>query len=92
MATIDVQAFDETELDALQLDDDLEIPRIRLTMEQSPPYHEIKVGNQAYRYERSYPIKGHGATLPRFAREQLAAGKQTLVVERRDRFLVYVSV
>jgi hypothetical protein len=92
VAAIEVQTFDESELEPLPLDDDLEIPRIRLTMGQPPPYHELKVGNQAYRYERSYPIKGHGATLPKFVREQLVAGKQTLVVERRERFLVYLSI
>ena len=36
----------------------------------------LKFGGQEYHYERSFPVKGHGASLPNFLREQLAAGKK----------------
>jgi hypothetical protein len=87
---IDVQELDETQLDPLDVAD-LEIPRVRLTLGEPTPYFEVKLGDQPYRYERSFPIKGHGATLPRYAREQMAAGRKILLLERPQRFLVYLD-
>jgi hypothetical protein len=86
-----VEEFDESQLEPLPIDG-LEVPRIRLTLEEEPPFHKVKVGNQTYQYEKSYPIKGHGATLPRFVREQMGAGRKTLLIERPTRFLVYLDV
>jgi hypothetical protein len=68
------------------------LPRIRLTLGEDAPYFQVKVGDQAYQYEKSYPIKGHSATLPRFVREQMSAGRKPLVIERPTRFLVYLDV
>lgn len=68
--------------------DGLMVPLIRMTT-GSLPSVEIRVGDQAYRYDRSYPIKGHSAVMPRYLREQLAAGKRPLLIERPDRFYVY---
>jgi hypothetical protein len=52
----------------------------------------VKVGDQAYEYEKSYPIKGHSATLPRFVREQMGAGRKPLLIERPTRYLVYLDI
>ena len=83
--------FDESQVDPLPIDG-MEVPRIRLTLSEEPPFHLVKVGGQTYQYEKSYPIKGHGATLPRFVREQLGAGRKTLLIERPTRYLVYLDV
>jgi hypothetical protein len=79
--------FEDTELDELGLDG-LLVPRIRMTTYGLPAIN-IAVGDQEYVYDRSYPIKGHSATLPRMIREAMAEGKKPLVVERPDRFYVY---
>ena len=83
--------FDESQIEPLPIDG-IEVPLIRLTLEDRPPYHQVKVGDQCYQYEKSYPIKGHGATLPRFVREQMDAGRRTLLIERPTRYLVYLDV
>lgn len=82
--------FEEDQLEPLPLDG-MYLPRIRLTLGEDVPYFQVKVGEQAYQYEKSYPIKGHSATLPKFAREALAAGRKPLIIERPTRFLVYLD-
>ena len=91
MLETQVDEFDEDQLEPLPIDG-MVIPRIRLTLEDEPPFHLVKVGEQTYQYEKSYPIKGHSATLPRFVREQMSAGRKPLVIERPTRFLVYLDV
>lgn len=81
--------LDELELEPLPLDG-MEVPRIRV--HGPPPYTQAKLGEREYRYERSFPVKGHGAELPNFIREQLDAGKTPLVLERENRFYIYLSV
>lgn len=81
--------INESQLDPLPLDG-LEVPRLRLHA-GPPPASAIKFGAHEYHYDRSYPIKGHGANLPRYLREQMNAGKKPLVVERVDRFYVYLT-
>jgi hypothetical protein len=80
--------FEDTELEELPLDGDLTVPRIRMTTYGLPDI-EIMLGDQHYQYERSYPIKGHMATLPKAVREGLGAGKKPLIIERSDRFYLY---
>lgn len=70
----------------------MEIPRIRLTLGEPTPYHQVRVGEQSYQYEKSYPIKGHSATLPRFVRQQLGEGRKPLLIERPTRYLVYLDI
>ena len=80
--------LDESLLEPLALDG-MEVPRIRL--HGPPPYTQARLGEREYRYERSFPVKGHGAKLPDFIREQLEAGKTPLVLERESRFYVYLT-
>ena len=68
------------------------VPRIRLTLGEPPPFYQVKVGDQAYEYQKSYPIKGHSATLPRYLREQLSAGRKPLIIERPTRYLMYLDI
>lgn len=62
---------------------------IRMTEEEDPPDADVMVGETAFVYDRSYPIKGHSAVLPRYLREQLGAGKKPLLIERPTRLYVY---
>ncbi len=80
--------LDESLLEPLQLEG-LEVPRIRVY--GPPPYTLAKLGEREYQYERSFPVKGHGAQLPTFIREQMDEGKTPLVLERDSRFYIYLS-
>jgi len=85
-----VLELDDDQLEPYALDG-ATVPRVRLTRDGPPPV-DVRVGTRAYRYDRSFPLKGHGAVLPRYLLEQLAAGKQALLIERSDRFYVYLAV
>jgi hypothetical protein len=86
-----VEEFEEDLLEPFPLDG-MVLPRIRLTLGEDVPYYQIKVGPQAYEYVKSYPIKGHSATLPKYVREQMNAGRKALIIERPTRFLVYLDI
>jgi hypothetical protein len=84
-----VLELDDLELEPLPLDG-MEVPRVHVY--GPPPFTQARLGEQEYRYERSFPVKGHGANLPNFIREQMDAGKKPLVLERENRFYIYLSV
>ena len=71
--------------------DGLSVPLIRLTTEEMPPRAEVRLRDQSYHYERSYPIKGYSAVMPGYLREQMATGKKPLLVERDTRYYVYFA-
>jgi hypothetical protein len=81
--------LEDVDLEPLALDG-LEVPRIYMHG-GPPPYSELRFEGEDYLYARSFPIKGHGASLPNFLRERMAEGKKPLLVERTDRFYVYLS-
>lgn len=85
-----MQQYDDTELEVLSLPGGFLVPLIRMTTYGLPDI-EIMVGDEAYEYERSYPIKGHSAVLPKHIRGTLETGKKPLVIERPDRFYVYIE-
>ena len=82
-----MQEYDDTLLEPFDLDG-LMVPLLRITQADVPAI-DIKVGGQEFQYDRSYPIKGYGAVLPKYMAEQVAAGKKPLLVERPDRYYVY---
>ena len=82
--------FEDSDVEGFPVDS-LTLPRIRMTTADMPPDAEIRVGEHLYAYERSIPIKGHSAHLPRYLNEQIADGKQPLIIERSDRFYVYFA-
>ena len=81
--------FDESLIEAYA-EDGAACPLLRLNHIDVTPV-ELRVGERRYRYERSYPIKGHGAVMPKFLKEQMDQGKQVLIVERVPRFYVYLG-
>ena len=51
----------------------------------------IAIGKDEYAFNSSQIIRGHGATLPGKIRELRADGKKPIVVERDDRYYVFVT-
>jgi hypothetical protein len=67
------------------------VPVVKQTTETGPPKIHVIIEGQGYNYDRSYPVKGHSALMPPYLREQLNAGKQPLLIERPERFYVYIA-
>ena len=84
-----IEELDDVDLEPLVLDG-LEVSRV-LRHEGPPPYTTLRFDGREYQYERSFPIRGYGANLPDFLRERMAEGKVPLLIERTDRFYVYLS-
>ena len=80
--------LEDVDLEPLVLDG-MEVPRI--LYHGPPPFTMLKFDGQEYHYERSFPVKGHGASLPNFLRDRLVEGKKPLLVERMGRFYVYLG-
>ena len=51
----------------------------------------LKVGDIEYAYDRTFPVKGHGAVMPTAVAELQAAGKRILVAERGERYYLFVA-
>ena len=70
--------------------EDFEVPYVDL--EDLPFVHTTLIADgTGYSYDRSFPVRGHSAVMPAAVRELLGRGKQVLVAERRERYLVYVA-
>ncbi len=82
--------FDDRQLETYR-EAGVSAPFLRLNRGVDLPPVEIKVGDQEYRYDRSYPIKGHSAVLPRYLADQIDAGQRPLIVERIQRYYVYLA-
>ena len=86
---IDVLRFEDTDLEPLEMDG-LVVPLIRLPGE-TPPDAQVAVAGKEYQYDRSYPDPGYAAVMPAYLREQMAAGKRPLLIERPERFYLYLG-
>jgi hypothetical protein len=75
-----VLSEDALELFVLNLDDDPDLP----------PFYVDVAGRRFAYSSNTFPVKGHGATLPPFVEEQEAAGNLVILVERNDRYMAYV--
>jgi hypothetical protein len=51
----------------------------------------VKVGADEYNFHSSMIIFGHGAVLPGRIRELRGAGKKPIILERDERYYVYVT-
>ena len=54
-------------------------------------YSHLCIEGAEYVYERSFPVQGHSAVMPGAVAELLAAGRDVLVAERNERYLVYLA-
>ncbi len=91
MVTEEVTALqvDSQQLGRLELED-LELPYVDLEGEPAVR-NKLVLYETEYSYVRSFPIQGHSAIMPGFAKELLAQNKRILVAERHDRYYVYVD-
>jgi hypothetical protein len=51
----------------------------------------LVVDSTEYTYNRSFIIQGHSAVMPAAVAELQAQGRKILVVERKERYYVYVA-
>jgi hypothetical protein len=51
----------------------------------------VKIVNDEYAFESSIIILGHGAVLPGRIRDLRNAGKKAIIIERSQRYYVYVT-
>ena len=51
----------------------------------------VAIVNDEYAYVQSFPISGHGAVMPQAIRQFRAEGKRPVIIERDDRYYVYVT-
>jgi hypothetical protein len=51
----------------------------------------LKIVNDEYAFARSAPVRGHGAVLPGEIRQARDAGKKPVIVERGDRYYLYLT-
>lgn len=87
------------EAEALELDASLigtleletsQVPYVDL--EDWPTIHtRVRVSGVEYGYDRSFPVKGHSAVMPAVVAELLGEGKRVLVVERGERYIIYLA-
>jgi hypothetical protein len=83
---LDVRASDLEALDLGAFD----VPLVDL--DDAPYVHSsIVLDGTEYAYSRSFPVKGHSAVMPQAVAELQAQGKQVLVGERGERYLIYVA-
>lgn len=54
-------------------------------------HRRVTLGRDEYGFESSMIVRGHGAVLPGRIRELKAEGKKSLIIEREDRYYLYVS-
>jgi hypothetical protein len=71
--------------------EDLELPLIEITHIEPPP-HSLSLAGKEYVFERSVPVKGFSAILPKVAREIMGQGKELLIGRWGGRYYVYVEV
>ncbi len=72
-------------------EDDIELFVLNLEEDPDLPPFYVDVAGRRFAYSSStFPVKGHGATLPPFIREQEAAGNLVILVERSGRYMAYV--
>lgn len=70
---------------------DVDVFVLNLNELDGPPPFYIQVGERRFALQRdTYQVRGHGAELPAWLREEETAGRIVLLGERDDRFLTYI--
>ena len=81
--------LDPSRVGTLQLEQ-FEAAYVNLADER-PVHTRLRVGELEYVYDRSYPVSGHSAVMPRDIAGLQADGRQVLVAERNERYYVYLA-
>jgi hypothetical protein len=66
------------------------LPYMDLTGEGFLPTH-VTMADREYAFSKSFIIRGHSAVMPQAIQELRAAGKQPLIIQRDDRYYVFVT-
>jgi hypothetical protein len=86
----DMLEIDPAQLGTLDLDR-MWVPYIDMNGFDSYLPTRVKVANDEYAFESSMIILGHGAVLPGRIRDLRKAGKKPMIIERNQRYYVYVT-
>ena len=71
--------------------DDVDAFALNWNEEPTPPPYYVVVNGKRFGYTGlTYLVRGYGAALPRWVKEEEAAGRLAMFVERDDRLLAYV--
>jgi hypothetical protein len=81
--------IDPAQLGTLDLDE-MWVPYVDMHDADFVPAR-VKIVNDEYAYKQTFPIFGHGAVMPQAIRQFRADGKKPIVIERDDRYYVYVT-
>lgn len=81
--------LDPTQLGTLGLGD-IWVPYIDMVDADFVP-SRLRLGNDEYAYHSSVIVQGHSAVLPDRIADLRESGKEALVVERPDRYYIFVS-
>ena len=80
---------DPNDLGTLDIEADVWVPYLDLHDARMVPTR-LKLGEREYVWNSSMLLKGWGALMPDKIRELRSAGHEPLVVERGDRYYIYV--
>jgi hypothetical protein len=82
--------IDPVQVGTLEIEHDVWVPYIDMYDADFLPTR-IKVGANEYAFIRSAPTLGYGAFLPGDIREARGAGKKPMIVERGDRYYLFLT-
>jgi hypothetical protein len=82
--------IDPIQLGTLEIDHDVWVPYIDLVDAEFVPTR-IQIANDEYAFKRSAPTLGYGAFLPQEIREARGAGKRPMIVERGERYYLFLT-
>jgi len=82
--------IDPRQLGTLEIDNDVWVPYIDLVDAEFVPTR-IQVANDEYAFQGSAPILGYGAFLPKEIRDARGAGKKPIIVERGERYYLFLT-
>ncbi len=86
----EVLALDPASIGTLDLPGPMWVPLADLVDADFLPTR-VSLGGEEYAWQSSVIIRGHGAVLPARIRDLQASGKKVLIIEREDRYYVFVS-
>ncbi len=86
---VEVQQVDKSLLGRLELGVD-ELPYVDLN---DWPFisTKLELNSVVFTFDRSFPIKGYSAIMPEYISDLKAKSRKILVVERPERYYVYVA-
>jgi hypothetical protein len=88
-ATMATMELDARDLGTLELEGNW-VPYMDLTDQGFLPTH-VMMAEREYAFTKSFIIRGHSATMPQAIQSLRAEGKRPLIIQREDRYYVFVT-